>query len=66
MTSHAAHAVVLATGGYGNGFNSRPTPSSAMSLAAFRAWKRGAGSATVLHPDPPTAFPRGGLPGKMT
>jgi succinate dehydrogenase / fumarate reductase, flavoprotein subunit len=52
---HVAHAVVLATGGYGNVFNPLTTNGAASNVtAAYRAYKRGAAFAnpcfTQIHP----------------
>jgi succinate dehydrogenase / fumarate reductase flavoprotein subunit len=51
---HAAHAVVLATGGYGNVFFLSTNGMSGNVTASFRAYKRGAGFAnpcfTQIHP----------------
>ncbi|HPF60811.1 MAG: fumarate reductase/succinate dehydrogenase flavoprotein subunit [Gemmatimonadetes bacterium] len=54
IASHAAHAVVLATGGYGNVFYLSTNAKGCNVTAAFRAWKKGAGFAnpcfTQIHP----------------
>ncbi|MBP6443183.1 MAG: fumarate reductase/succinate dehydrogenase flavoprotein subunit [Gemmatimonadales bacterium] len=54
VTSHAAHAVVLGTGGYGNVFYLSTNAKGANVTAAYRAYKRGAGFAnpcfTQIHP----------------
>jgi succinate dehydrogenase / fumarate reductase flavoprotein subunit len=54
ITSHAAHAVVLATGGYGNAFFLSTNAKGCNVTATFRAYKRGAGFAnpcfTQIHP----------------
>lgn len=42
METHAAHAVVLATGGYGNVFNLSTNAMASNVTAAFRAYKKGA------------------------
>ncbi|MEO8478593.1 MAG: fumarate reductase/succinate dehydrogenase flavoprotein subunit [Gemmatimonadota bacterium] len=61
MESHAAHAVVLATGGYGNAFYLSTNAKGCNVTAAFRAWKKGAGFAnpcfTQIHP---TCIPQSG------
>ncbi len=61
LQSHAAHAVVLATGGYGNVFYLSTNAKGCNVTAAFRAWKRGAGFAnpcfTQIHP---TCIPQSG------
>src|SRR5881394_559216 len=43
ITSHAAHAVVLATGGYGNLFYLSTNAKGCNVTATYRAYKRGAG-----------------------
>jgi succinate dehydrogenase / fumarate reductase flavoprotein subunit len=52
--SHAAHAVVLATGGYGNVFYLSTNAKGCNVTATYRAYKRGAGFAnpcfTQIHP----------------
>ena len=54
ITRHAADAVVLATGGYGNVFFLSTNAKNSNVTAAFRAYKRGAGFAnpcfTQIHP----------------
>jgi succinate dehydrogenase / fumarate reductase flavoprotein subunit len=54
VTSHAAHAVVLATGGYGNAFYLSTNAKGCNVTATYRAYKRGAGFAnpcfTQIHP----------------
>jgi succinate dehydrogenase / fumarate reductase flavoprotein subunit len=54
ITSHAAHAVILATGGYGNAFYLSTNAKGANVTATYRAYKRGAGFAnpcfTQIHP----------------
>jgi len=54
ITRHAADAVVLATGGYGNVFNLSTYARQSNATAAWRAYKRGAGFAnpcyTQIHP----------------
>jgi succinate dehydrogenase / fumarate reductase flavoprotein subunit len=54
LTSHAAHAVVLATGGYGNVFYLSTNAKGCNVTATYRAYKRGAGFAnpcfTQIHP----------------
>ncbi len=54
ITSHAAHAVVLATGGYGNAFFLSTNAKGCNVTATYRAYKRGAGFAnpcfTQIHP----------------
>lgn len=54
METHAAHAVVLATGGYGNVFNLSTNAMASNVMAAFRAYKKGAFFAnpcfTQIHP----------------
>jgi succinate dehydrogenase / fumarate reductase flavoprotein subunit len=58
---HAAHAVVLATGGYSNVFYLSTNAKACNVTAAFRAYKRGAGFAnpcyTQIHP---TCIPQSG------
>jgi succinate dehydrogenase / fumarate reductase flavoprotein subunit len=68
MRSHAAHSVVLATGGYGNVFFLSTNAKGCNVTAAFRAYKRGAGFAnpcfTQIHP---TCIPQSGdYQGKLT
>ncbi|HTL37279.1 MAG TPA: fumarate reductase/succinate dehydrogenase flavoprotein subunit [Kofleriaceae bacterium] len=54
ITSHSAHAVVLATGGYGNVFYLSTNAKGCNVTATYRAYKRGAGFAnpcfTQIHP----------------
>jgi succinate dehydrogenase / fumarate reductase flavoprotein subunit len=54
ISSHAAHAVVLATGGYGNVFYLSTNAKGSNVTATYRAYKRGAGFAnpcfTQIHP----------------
>ena len=54
ISSHAAHAVILATGGYGNVFYLSTNAKGCNVTAAYRAYKRGAGFAnpcfTQIHP----------------
>jgi len=54
ITTHAAHAVVMATGGYGNVFYLSTNAKGSNVSATFRAYKRGAGFAnpcfTQIHP----------------
>jgi succinate dehydrogenase / fumarate reductase flavoprotein subunit len=54
IESHAAHAVVLATGGYGNVFYLSTNAKGCNVTATYRAYKRGAGFAnpcfTQIHP----------------
>ncbi|HEX7840457.1 MAG TPA: fumarate reductase/succinate dehydrogenase flavoprotein subunit [Kofleriaceae bacterium] len=54
ITSHAAHAVILATGGYGNAFYLSTNAKGCNVTATYRAYKRGAGFAnpcfTQIHP----------------
>src|SRR3954471_13235492 len=54
ITSHAAHAVILATGGYGNVFYLSTNAKGCNVTATFRAYKKGAGFAnpcyTQIHP----------------
>ena len=54
VRSHAAHAVVLATGGYGNAFYLSTNAMACNVTAAWRAHRRGAGFAnpcyTQIHP----------------
>ena len=54
ITSHAAHAVVLATGGYGNAYFLSTNAKGCNVTATYRAYKRGAGFAnpcfTQIHP----------------
>jgi succinate dehydrogenase / fumarate reductase, flavoprotein subunit len=54
ITSHAAHAVVLATGGYGNIFYLSTNAKGSNVTSTYRAYKRGAGFAnpcfTQIHP----------------
>src|SRR5690606_16798835 len=61
IKSHAAHAVVLATGGYGNIFYLSTNAKGCNVTAAFRAWRKGAGFAnpcfTQIHP---TCIPQSG------
>ncbi len=54
VSSHAGHAVVLGTGGYGNVFYLSTNAKGSNVTAAYRAYKRGAGFAnpcfTQIHP----------------
>jgi succinate dehydrogenase / fumarate reductase flavoprotein subunit len=54
IESHAAHAVVLATGGYGNAFFLSTNAKGCNVTATYRAFKKGAGFAnpcfTQIHP----------------
>ena len=54
VSSHAAHAVVLATGGYGNVFYLSTNAKGCNVTATYRAYKKGAGFAnpcfTQIHP----------------
>ena len=54
ITSHSAHAVVLASGGYGNTFYLSTNAKGSNVTATYRAYKRGAGFAnpcfTQIHP----------------
>ena len=54
ISSHAAHAVVLATGGYGNVFYLSTNAKGCNVTATYRAYKRGAAFAnpcfTQIHP----------------
>jgi len=54
ITSHAAHAVILATGGYGNVFYLSTNAKGCNVTATYRAYKRGAGFGnpcfTQIHP----------------
>ena len=54
LETHAAHAVILCTGGYGNLFFLSTNAMSANVSAAFRAYKKGAGFAnpcfSQIHP----------------
>jgi succinate dehydrogenase / fumarate reductase flavoprotein subunit len=54
ITRHAADAVILATGGYGNVFNLSTYARQSNATAAWRAYKRGAGFGnpcyTQIHP----------------
>ena len=54
ISSHAAHAVLLATGGYGNAFYLSTNAKGCNVTATYRAYKRGAGFAnpcfTQIHP----------------
>src|SRR6185436_7406557 len=61
ITSHSAHAVVLASGGYGNAFFLSTNAKGSNVTATYRAHKRGAGFAnpcyTQIHP---TCIPKSG------
>jgi succinate dehydrogenase / fumarate reductase, flavoprotein subunit len=54
IASHAAHAVILATGGYGNVFYLSTNAKGCNVTATYRAYRRGAGFAnpcfTQIHP----------------
>ena len=54
ITSYAAHAVILATGGYGNAFYLSTNAKGCNVTATYRAFKKGAGFAnpcfTQIHP----------------
>ena len=57
LERHDAHAVVLATGGYGNVFFLSTNAMSSNCSAAWRAYKRGAAFANpLLHADPPNLY----------
>jgi succinate dehydrogenase / fumarate reductase flavoprotein subunit len=61
VTGHAAHAVLLATGGYANVFNLSTNAKGSNATAIWRAYKRGAAFAnpcfTQIHP---TCIPASG------
>ena len=58
VTSFSAHAVVLATGGYGNVFYLSTNAKASNVTAIWRAHRRGAlHGQPVLHPDPPDVHP---------
>ncbi|HSK05631.1 MAG TPA: fumarate reductase/succinate dehydrogenase flavoprotein subunit [Kofleriaceae bacterium] len=61
LASHAAHAVILATGGYGNAFCLSTNAQGCNATAIYRAYRRGAGFAnpcfTQIHP---TCIPAAG------
>jgi succinate dehydrogenase / fumarate reductase flavoprotein subunit len=61
ITSHAAHAVVMATGGYGNVFYLSTNAKGSNVTATYRAYKRGAAFGnpcyTQIHP---TCIPQSG------
>ncbi|MBU0507051.1 MAG: fumarate reductase/succinate dehydrogenase flavoprotein subunit [bacterium] len=61
ITSHAAHAVIIATGGYSNVFYLSTNANGCNVTAAYRAYKKGAGFAnpcfTQIHP---TCIPMSG------
>jgi succinate dehydrogenase / fumarate reductase flavoprotein subunit len=61
ITSHSAHAVCLATGGYGNVFFLSTNAKGSNVTATYRAYKKGAGFAnpcfTQIHP---TCIPQSG------
>jgi len=61
ITSHSAHAVILATGGYGNTFYLSTNAKGSNVTASYRAYKKGAGFAnpcyTQIHP---TCIPQSG------
>ncbi|HEY0709791.1 MAG TPA: succinate dehydrogenase (quinone) flavoprotein subunit, partial [Polyangia bacterium] len=61
ITSHAAHAVLLATGGYGNAFYLSTNAKGSNVTATYRAYKRGAAFGnpcyTQIHP---TCIPQSG------
>ncbi len=68
MSTYSGHAVVLATGGYGNVFYLSTNAKGANVTAAYRAYKRGAGFAnpcyTQIHP---TCIPvKGDYQSKLT
>jgi succinate dehydrogenase / fumarate reductase, flavoprotein subunit len=54
ITSHSAHAVILASGGYGNVFYLSTNAKGSNVTASYRAYKKGAGFAnpcyTQIHP----------------
>src|SRR5450432_2105176 len=54
ISSHSAHAVILATGGYGNAFFLSTNAKGCNVTATYRAYKKGAGFAnpcfTQIHP----------------
>jgi succinate dehydrogenase flavoprotein subunit len=61
ISSHSAHAVVLASGGYGNVFYLSTNAKGSNVTASYRAYKKGAGFAnpcyTQIHP---TCIPQSG------
>ena len=58
IESHAADAVVLATGGYGNVFYLSTNAKGCNATAIWRAYKRGAAvRQSLLHADPPDLHP---------
>jgi len=54
ISAHAAHAVILATGGYGNAYFLSTNAKGSNVTASLRAWRKGAGFAnpcyTQIHP----------------
>jgi succinate dehydrogenase / fumarate reductase flavoprotein subunit len=63
LESHAAHAVLLCTGGYGNVFYLSTNAKNSNATAIWRAHKRGALlRQPVLHADPPDVHPGDGAP----
>src|SRR2546429_9838563 len=68
MQSHSAHAVVLATGGYGNAFYLSTNAKNSNVTAIWRAHRRGALMAnpcfTQIHP--PCIPARDEVPSKLT
>ena len=58
LERHAAHCVVLATGGYGNVFYLSTNAMGCNVSAAWRAIRKGALMAeSLLHTDPPHMYP---------
>ena len=58
VQAHSGHAVVLATGGYGNVYYLSTNAMNCNVTAAWRAHRRGADlRQPVLHPDPPHLHP---------
>ena len=57
VKSYSAHAVILATGGYGNAFYLSTNAKASNATAIWRAHRKGAVRQPVLHPDPSDVHP---------
>ncbi|HSD86149.1 MAG TPA: FAD-binding protein, partial [Kofleriaceae bacterium] len=57
ISSHSAHAVILATGGYGNVFYLSTNAKGSNVTATYRAYKRGAGRASPARRPPAASAP---------
>ena len=60
FTRHFGHAVVLATGGYGNVYYLSTNAMGSNVTAAWKAYKRGAAFKSMLYPNSSTCIPVSG------